>query len=306
MRISPVWFLILGIPLLRASNASGLKMTVRHTSEGISSDQTFYIEKDRRRAEYRNWIGVHYGPQLASITRCDLGQMFELNLDAGEYVESSYPPKPLSKEEREGRGLKVPDLLASGKPTLRIEITTVDTGERKEFFGHAARHIITTRKQIPLEGSRSDAQQTVTDGWYIDVDTSISCDRHMPEGKRVHAHAFLTAGNMPIEKIEFIDNGVPEEGFAIEWKITSREAIALPDGAKKEHTSSREMRLTQFVEGPLDPALFTIPTGFLQVEHIERNPPASLPSQWSIAWDRFKASIARLFSVKNSVEVAVH
>jgi len=128
----------------------------------------------------------------------------------------------------------------------------------------------------------------------------------MPEGKRVHAHAFLTAGNMPIEKIEFIDNGVPEEGFAIEWKITSREAIALPDGAKKEHTSSREMRLTQFVEGPLDPALFTIPTGFLQVEHIERNPPANLPSQWSIAWDRFKASVARLFSVKNSVEVAVH
>jgi len=99
---------------------------------------------------------------------------------------------------------------------------------------------------------------------------------------------------------------VPEEGFAIEWKITSREAIALPDGAKKEHTSIREMRLTQFVEGPLDSALFTIPTGFLQVAHIERNPPANLPSQWSIAWDRFKASVARLFSVKNSVEVAVH
>jgi hypothetical protein len=204
-------------------------------------------------------------------------------------------PKPLSKEEREARRLKAPDLVASGKPTLRIEITTVDTGERKEFFGHAARHIITTRKQIPLEGSRSDAQQTVTDGWYIDVDTSISCDRHMPEGKRVHAHAFLTTGNMPIEKIEFIDNGVPEGGFAIEWKITSREAIVLPDGAKKEHTSISEMRVTQFVEGPLDPALFTIPTGFLQVEHIERNPPANLSSQWSVAWDRFKASVARLF-----------
>jgi len=229
--------------------------------------------------------------------------MFELNLDAGEYVAGSYPPKPLSKEEREARGLKVPDLVAPGKPTLRIEITTVDTGERKEFFGHAARHIITTRKQIPLEGSRSDAQQTVTDGWYIDdVDTSISCDRHMPEGKRVHAHAFVTSGNMPIEKIEFIDSGEPETGFAIEWKMNTKEAIALPDGAKKEHTSISEMRLTQFVEGPLDPALFTIPTGFLQVEHIERNPPANLPSQWSVAWDRFRASVARLFSVKNSVK----
>ena len=88
---------------------------------------------------------------------------------------------------------------------------------------------------------------------------------------------------------------LPEEGFAIEWKITSREAIAPPDGAKKEHTPISEMRLTQFVEGPLATTLFTIPTGFLQVEHIERNPPANLPSQWSIAWDRFKASVARLF-----------
>ncbi len=296
MRISPAWFLLLGIPLLHASNMSGLKMTVRHMSEGVLSDQTFYIENDRSRTEYRNWTGVHYGPPLASITRCDLGQTFDLNLDAGEYEAARYPPKPLSKEEREARGLKVPEFAASGKPTRRIEITTVDTGERKEFFGHAARHIVTTRKQIPLvEGSKSHAQQMVTDGWYIDLDTSISCDRHWPEGKRVHAHAFLTTGNMPVEKIEFIDNGEPETGFAAERKITSLEAITLPDGTNKEHTSISEMRVTQLVEGPLGPALFTTPTEFRQVEHIERYSPANLPSQWSIAWDRFKASVARLF-----------
>jgi len=305
MRISPAWFLLLGIPLLHASNTSGLKMTVRHMSEGISSDQTFYIEKDRRRTEYRNWTGgakrwdgptdVHYGPRLASITRCDLGQAFELNLDTGEYVAGPHPPKPLSKEQTEALELKVPQFAASGKPTLRIEITTVDTGERKEFFGRTARHLIATRKQIPLEGSKSDAQQKVTDGWFIDLDTSISCDRRSPADKRVHTHAFLAAGNMPVEKIEFVDNGEPETGFATEWKITSPEAITLPDSTKKEHASISEMRVTQLVEGPLDPALFTIPTGFRQVEHIERNPPANIPSQWSIAWDRFKANVARLF-----------
>jgi hypothetical protein len=100
---------------------------------------------------------------------------------------------------------------------------------------------------------------------------------------------------MPVEKIEFVDNGEPETGFATEWKITSLEAITLPDSTKKEHTSISEMRVTQLIEGPLDPALFTIPTGFRQVAHIERNPPANLPSQWSIAWDRFKSSVARLF-----------
>jgi len=240
-------------------------------------------------------MGVHYGPPLASITRCDLGQTFDLNLDTSEYEAAPYPRKLMSKEEREARGLKVPEFAASGKPTLLIEITTVDTGERKEFFGHAARHIVTTRKQIPLEGSKSNAQQMATDGWYIDLDTNISCDRHIPEGKRVHVHAFLTTGNMPVEKVEFIDNGEPETGFAIQWKMTTKEAITLPDGTKKEDTSISEMRVTQLVEGPLDPALFSTPTEFRQVEHIERNPPANLPSQWSIAWDRFKARVARLF-----------
>src|SRR5438132_11626771 len=107
MRISPVWFLILGIPLLHASNASGLKMTVRHTSEGISSDQTFYIEKDRRRAEYRNWIGVQYGPQLGSITRCDLREMCDTNMDAAEYIVGDYPPEQLSKDDRKHDGLQI-------------------------------------------------------------------------------------------------------------------------------------------------------------------------------------------------------
>jgi hypothetical protein len=303
MRVLHACFLLLGIPLLHAANTPSLKMIVRHTFEGISSDQTVYLQRDCKRTEYRNWTGgtkrldgstdVHYGPRLASITRCDLGQAFDLNLDTGEYVATPYPPKPLSKKETEALGLKVPEF---GKPTLRIETTTVDTGERKEFFGHTARHIITTRKQTPLESSKSDAQQTVTDGWYIDLETNISCDRQSPEGKGVHAHVFLAAGNMPVEKIEFIDNGAPETGFAIQWKITSVEAFTLRDGTKKEHISSSEMRMTQLVEGPLDTALFAVPTGFRQVERIERNPPPILPSQWSLAWDRFTASVKRLFN----------
>ena len=305
MRVSPAFFLLLAIPLLHASNTPGLKMIVRHTFEGISSDQTVYLQRDRKRTEYRNWSGgtkrldgstdVRYGPRLASITRCDLGQAFDLNLDTGEYVATPHPAKPLSKKETEAHGLKVPEFAASGKPTLRIETTTVDTGERKEFFGHTARHIVTTRKQTPLESSKSEARQMVTDGWYIDLETSISCDRQRPEGKRDHTHALLVAGNMPVEKIEFIDNGAPETGFAIQWKITSV-AFTLRDGTKKEQTSSSEMRMAQLVEGPLDSALFAVPTGFRQVERIKRNPTPILPSQWSLAWDRFVASVKRLFN----------
>ena len=93
--------------------------------------------------------------------------------------------------------------------------------------------------------------------------------------------------------------GVDPQRLTVELKSRDvqlrREAVTLPDSTKRERTSISEMRVTQLAEGPLDPALFTVPTGFRQVEHIEHNPPANLPSQWSIAWDHFKAGVARLF-----------
>jgi hypothetical protein len=84
--------------------------------------------------EFRNYVGRPRadgsqqwlsGPRLAAITRCDLGQVFELNLDAAEYVSAPYPPKPLTQVEIEARGLSEPDMTQSGKPTLRIETRTL-------------------------------------------------------------------------------------------------------------------------------------------------------------------------------------
>jgi hypothetical protein len=110
------------------------------------------------------------------IVRCDLGQSFLLRSKTGEYSSSSYPPKPPTPEQATQLAVEKSDRGESAKPTLRIETTTVDTGERQEMFGYVARHVITTRKQTPLDGSTSQPSQSVTDGWYIDLDRSISCD----------------------------------------------------------------------------------------------------------------------------------
>ena len=83
----------------------------------------------------QQWLS---GPRLAAITRWDLGQVSELNLDAAEYVSAPYPPKPLTQAEIEARELSKPTISKSGKPTLLIETTTAGTGGRKEFFGHTA------------------------------------------------------------------------------------------------------------------------------------------------------------------------
>ncbi len=106
--------------------------------------------------------------------------MFELNLDASQYSQMPYPTnlklQPLTKEQLQARGIKMPspkDSVKPTKPTFRIETVTRDTGERKQMCGYLARHVITTRKEIPLEGSHRQAQESTRDGWYIDLEPEL-------------------------------------------------------------------------------------------------------------------------------------
>jgi hypothetical protein len=289
-----------------ASRLPGIKMTVRDTFGNMSSERTMYFEGDRKRIDFWSESGgasrrdgsidARYGPRIAFITRCDLGKISDVNLDAHEYSSAPYPPKPFTKEQMEARGLKAPTPTElPTKPTLLIETTTVDTGERKEFFGHTARHVIVTRKQTPLEGSQQDPQEQIADGWYIDLDLQLSCDRKWRPG----AHAYLHAGPRPGEKPElpkFVDVGEPVTGFPVELKTTSRDIYAMPDGTKKENTSTYETRIAQLEEGPMDASVFEIPAGFRQVAHIETNPPMDWQTVLANNWQWLKAKVRQIFN----------
>ncbi len=306
MHFSSTWLFLLGIPLLQAAGNSGIKMTIQFGNPGTSAQHTIYLQSDRKRMEFRNYIGEKEGPRLVAITRCDLGQMFELNLDTHEYTSAPYPPKPFTKEQMEARGLPTTIKYVSDKPTLRIEVTTTDTGERKEMFGHIARHVLTTRKQIPLEGSHSEPQESLTDAWYIDAKPGdsndidlkqrLSCDRPWPKGGKSHAYLHAGGRNQPIDKAEFVAVGEPETGFALDSVTTTKSTYVLPDGTRKQSDVKNEMRVTQLEGGRLDPALFEIPAGFKHVERIERNPAMSASSSpIEDFWQRLKASVAKFF-----------
>jgi len=305
VHFSPPWLLLLLVPMFQVSANNGIKMTIRFGQAGISNEHTVYIASDRKRMEFRNSTGkknaggalqLTYGPGLVAITRCDLGQMFELNLDTSEYTSAPYPPKPLTREQMEARGLQIP--ATSEKPTLRIEVNTTDTGERKEMFGHIARHVLTTSKRTPLEGSSSDPQETVTDAWYIDLSQRLSCDPDWSERKFAHAYSLFTNGKQPRKKVEFISTGEAQTGFALQSVTSSKIAHAKPDGTRRQMDSKTELLVTQLEEGPLDPALFEIPHGFRHVQSIERNSMSSAPSsRMQDLWQRLKASVTSLFNL---------
>ena len=309
MRFPPGLLLFLSLFLLQASSGSvettpgtGIKMTVQIGFDKNESQYTSYIEADRKRMEYQNSMGggmhadgtldMRPGPHLASITRCDLGQTFELNLEDREYVVFPYPPQPLTRIEIAKRDLSVPRKIDSVAPTVRIETTTVDTGERKELFGHLARHVITTWKQTLLAGLHAEPQETVTDGWYIDLDTRNTCDLRWHGDKGSHAH--LRPG-VALEKYEFVDKGNAETGLAVERKISSLRTLKTSNGTKTEIAYTSELKITELTEGRLDPTLFQIPPNFRKVDDITRNPPLTLADRWFYTQAWFRAVAKSVF-----------
>lgn len=243
-------------------------VTVHRLSVGASLEVTEYIQTDRYRVETRearSRADSRHGdgsPDLAAsapvatITRCDLRQLLTLDMGRREYrVEPFADPRP-AKDTRTAAS-------ASPRPaTVMIETTTVDTGERRPAFGHTARHVITARRQVPLEGSLAAPQETETDGWYIDLDARATCDRSSGI-----TETFLTIAQpgQPIDIPMFREIGARETGFAIEQRTTSRMRVRLPDNTLDEHTSSSSKTVALLSSEPIDPALFDVPSGFRDV-----------------------------------------
>lgn len=212
-------------------------------------------------------------PRTALITRCDLKQTFHLNLDDREYAASPLQNFP-TREEMLARAAASGQLVVAPQrePTVLVETETVDTGERKELFGHTARHVVTTRRVIPLAGAKRGADTTVTDGWYVDLDTHICCEPSWRSARSGHAfgtsHRQGEEGEMPA----FKDIGEPERGFALASKGTMSGTITLPDSSTRQHVSTWETEVTELSTAPIDPALFEIPSGFKLVERIRQDP----------------------------------
>lgn len=279
MFFSLYWVLLLSILGAPATENLGTKIVTRQTlGPAAVSERTLYIMPDRRRMEMgrsvqrRNNDGVPemvYELSSVFIVRCDLGQSYVLRPKTAQYSSSPYPPKRPTPETAQTAAQKS-DTAETAKPTLRVETTTVDTGERKKMFGYLARHVITTRKQTPLDGSNSQPSQFVTDGWYIDIDLSLSCDpKPSPGSKRsgfVYSGGAVGGKPMPIDKPEFVDIGAPETGFPVKQTRTSPMTTTFSDGTRAMSAHSDELEVTVLEKAALDAALFEVPSGYKQVE----------------------------------------
>jgi hypothetical protein len=247
-----------------------------------STETAEYIQADRKREEHRGTVGYCFRrngrtiyrptPRTALIKRCDLHKAFLINFEDREFTEWAIRPVPTREELR----TRVESTPSFDRPalTVLVETETVDTGERRELFGRSARHVITTRRVTPLTGSTRAERQTVLDGWYIDLDTGVSCE---PWYWSEPGHGFLTMhqqGDQP-ERPTFKNLGEPVRGYAVLLRTT-------------EGASVSELEVTELSTAALDPALFVVPAGFSHVEQLRQEPVPPLVIQLKQIYERLK------------------
>jgi len=284
----PLCFLASLVPAAAQTQSSDLKITTRHTFNRSEFTNTTYYSGENSRSEIQLFSGNVKGHHRAVVRRkgAESVQVYDLDLDAHEYA--SYQTNLLGVN----RGAKSIALKPSGK-TYVINTDVVDTGERKEMFGHIARHMITREKRIGgPENCYGGNSNTEIDGWYIDYDVMPVSQRPKPG---VSTHLVSHFGRMGdthcSDKIEVHRTG-PPTGFPLK-ETTTRPSEGLQAGdTSRQKTYSSTTEVVEFVAAPLDPALFEVPADFRKVNHLTdpTQPPLVLTY-----WERFKAELWDIF-----------
>lgn len=252
-------------------------------------ETTEYVQADRKREEHRGCAGYRVGrsgrdiyrlsPRTALIRRYDLRQTFLVNFDDREYT--AWPIQPFTPDEVWGRADAVRQVRVQRVPTVLVETETVDTGERRELFGRPARHVIATRRESPLAGSKRQAHETVTDGWYIDLDTSVCGEPPWWSSRSGHAIAIgYKQGEQPDVVPMFKDIGEPERGYALISRSTTGGFVD-------------ELEVTHLSTAAIDPSVFEVPARFRLVEQIRQEPVPPLVVRVYDAYNRLKRRALR-------------
>src|SRR5262249_44007069 len=121
-----------------------VQITTSYNADGQSAETTIWSKGNRMRYEYGNGVVM--------LRYCDEHKMIQLDERA-----KSFLLLPAQEPAKSGADPK-------------DEVT--DTGERKDLFGHQARHLKLVSMVDSKDGKK---EQTETDGWYLDLRGLGSC-----------------------------------------------------------------------------------------------------------------------------------
>lgn len=269
------------------TEAHDLKITTRHGHGPNDTTTTTYYSGENSRSEIQISAGDEKGHRRAVIRRkgADNIQIYDLDLDAHEYASYQTDLHGIMPRAR-------PIAVKPTGKTYLIDTNVVDTGERREMFGHIARHLITKEKRVGgPENCYGENSESEIDGWYIDYEG-------LPLFMRPKAgvSAYLVAHSAGIgspqcsDKIEAHRTG-PPTGFPLKETRRVTDEMTQPSAAASSFIS--QMEVVEFAEAPPDPTLFEVPDDFKRVHEIVD--PTQRKLQALTYWEKFKAELWDFF-----------
>jgi hypothetical protein len=200
-------------------------------------------------------IRTDSSPAYTTVMDFNRRQQVTWRSDLRQYVIVQWPPAYQSDVPRGS--------------VITIERNTTDTGQRKEFFGRTARHLVT-------HVTRSGGPEATIDGWYIDIPG-------LPKSKGGAGGSFAvlttSVGGQKLgpPRIEVKQTGSVPEGLPVWQKMTF--SIALPGGSRRD--SEHVTEVSDLLEGSLPDKLFQPPDGYRRVASLADAGSYPVPHTWA-------------------------
>jgi hypothetical protein len=231
------------LSLWMLAQAEDLKITKKISAAGTNLTSETYL-KDARE---RDVVSLPGGLGNVSLHQCDLKRTLTLNDQTQTYMVT---PDPESDEANEAAALLMGMPAGQSGAKITLTSTTTDTGERKQMFGYAARHLRTKIQADSAPGACSSVHQTFElDGWYADIGQQLAaCVRPMApihQGENCH------------DRVVVRTKGSAKPGFALAETITAASEDAQPVNMTVE--------VADISRQSLSPDLFDVPAGYRQV-----------------------------------------
>jgi hypothetical protein len=224
-----------------------IKVKTKSTQGGRSTENTTYIKGPRQRTEMA-------GGMMITVQQCDLKRDLQINPQTKTYMVNHYA----QGSEGAQQAAKQPQAEKSA-PVKGGVVTTVitnkDTGERKQFFGYTARHIITTMvTESSPDACQPNKSRMEIDGWYIDFNFGLECDT-----KRQYQN-YATASNGGCQdRYDVKQIGAAKTGFPVWQKTTMYDASGNP-------SFTMEQEAIEISKATLDASLFEAPADYREVK----------------------------------------
>ena len=244
---------ILAVLLLTIFSTGGVfadvKIKIRQTMSGQTTENTTYIKGKRERAEQN----ISPEMQTINITQCDLKRDLRIMPQSQTYLLNLWEPAEQTAPSTTTKTVTTPKEKGGVVVTT---YTTKDTGERKKMFGYTARYLIITIETEPSpDACQKEKTRMQFDGWYIDATFALDCRVDEYQGY---------AGKNPEsgcqDKYQMKQIGTGKKGYALYEKMT------MFDASGKE-TYSMVNEVVELSNTTLDAGLFDVPSGYREVKN---------------------------------------